>query len=235
MSDLLIAPCSQRAALYAVTHWHYSGRLSAPPLVRYGVWEAGVFVGAVIFGRGATSDLLRPYGLDTTEGAELTRVALREHDHPVSTIVARAIALLQLNSPGLRLLVSFADPARGHVGTIYQAMNWIYTGTTAPTTNFRTPEGAILHGRVVSPTGYKMQYGRLKRVPRSGDLERVRMPGKHRYLFPLTRQMRRKVEALRLPYPKLSADKGSTVSRLGSTEESRVRAPVSALGVMADG
>ena len=29
---------------------------------------------------------------------------------------------------GLKFLVSYADPAQGHLGTIYQATGWVYTG-----------------------------------------------------------------------------------------------------------
>ena len=39
-----------------------------------------------------------------------------------------------------KLLVSFADPSAGHVGTIYQASGWTYLGTTDPERYF------LLHG-----------------------------------------------------------------------------------------
>ena len=47
---------------------------------------------------------------------------------------AIALRLLARHSPGLRLVVSYADPAQGHVGTIYQAAGWTYLGVTPPTT-----------------------------------------------------------------------------------------------------
>lgn len=201
MTDLVIAPCTNSAARHAVMSWHYSRAMPTPPLVRFGAWERERFVGAVLFGRGATPALLRPYGLDTTEGAELVRVALRQHEAPVSQIVTRAVKLLRQTSPGLRLLISFADPAQGHHGGIYQAMGWTYAGQTDAATMYRDKLGRLHHGRVVSKTGWKKQYGVYKPVPKFDDVEKVKVPGKHRYLLPLDRQMRRKIANLAQEYP----------------------------------
>ncbi len=208
MTDLRVAPCSHTAAKLAVERWHYSGSLPTPPLVPFGVWQSSDFIGAVIFGRGATPDLFTPYGLDQTEGCELVRVALRDHDAPVSQIVAEALRNLRVQSPGVRLVVSFADPAEGHHGGIYQAGNWIYTGTSSPSTVYYDKAGRKWHGRQVSATGIKRQYGELRAVPKLSTLRRVSMPGKHRYLMPLDRAMRRQVTKLAQPYPQ-SADQVS--------------------------
>ncbi|HJU36321.1 MAG TPA: hypothetical protein VJ716_02755 [Gaiellaceae bacterium] len=88
-------------------------------------------MGVVIFSRGASPYLGRKYDLDHTEVCELTRVALREHDAPVSRIVAIALRMLRRKCPGLRLVVSFAGPAQDHHGGIYQAGNWVFTGRSA--------------------------------------------------------------------------------------------------------
>ena len=125
MSSLKLGFCDAKACQFAVDHWHYSRSLPPPPRVNFGVWEDGEFKGAVIFARGASSNLLKPYGLKITEKAELVRIALKSHDAQVRRILAIAIRLLRKQCPGLRLLVSFADPAEGHVGGIYQASNWV--------------------------------------------------------------------------------------------------------------
>ena len=201
-AGLLVAPCSHAAARFAVEHWHYSRCMPMPPAVYYGVWEHGSFIGAVIFGRGASPHLLTVYGLDTTQGAELTRVALRAHESPVSMIVTRAIRLLHAANPGLRLIVSFADPAHGHRGSIYQAMNWVYTGRSSAQPTYRDQLGRLHHQRVVSRSGKTTQYGKKVKSPKIENLTRVDMPGKHRYLYPLDKKMRRQVEKLARPYPR---------------------------------
>jgi hypothetical protein len=193
---------THEAAAFACETWHYSKCLPVPPLFKVGVWEDEKFVGVVIFSRGASPNLLKPYGLKMTEGCELTRVALREHVTPVSRIVAIAIRFLKKENPGLRLIVSFADPDRGHHGGIYQAGNWVYAGTTAGSIEYIDRNGVRWHSRQVSSSGFKKQFEVIRRVPKSSECEKIICSGKHRYLMPLDEPMRRQVESLRKPFPK---------------------------------
>ena len=132
--DLRVDWCSYDAAKYAVEHWHYSHSMPAGRNVYLGVWENEKFVGVVVFGMGSgNSTNGNRYGLNAShEMAELTRVSLTKHQMQVSRIVSIAIRMLKKQSPGIRLLTSMADPRAGHVGGIYQAMNWVYTGETKP-------------------------------------------------------------------------------------------------------
>lgn len=200
---LLIAPCTTDAAKYAVMHWHYSRLMPVGRLVSFGVYEHDKFIGAVIFGRGASPHYGTAHGLDIYQVAELVRVALTDHEAPVTQIVAEAIRQLRTASPGLRMLISFADPMHDHHGGIYQAGNWIYTGTTAPAPLYRDPlTGKILHNRLVSSDGTKRQFGSVKPARRADELERIVQPGKYRYMMPLDRAMRRQIEKLRQPPPR---------------------------------
>ena len=74
--ELTIAGCSYEAAKVAITRWHYSRAMPSSKLVRFGVWEDGRFVGAIIYGVGANRHLASPFGLQPTEACELVRVAL---------------------------------------------------------------------------------------------------------------------------------------------------------------
>lgn len=203
--------CSHQAAMYACKNWHYGHALPTPPLVKVGVWEHERYIGCVVFSRGATQNIGKPYGLQQTEVAELTRVALTNHDAPTSRIVAIAIKLLHRAAPGLRLLVSYADPSEGHYGGIYQAMNWIYVGRMSATTEYIDMRGRRWHARMISPTGYKKVYGKYRRVLTPDQCTPVRKDGKYKYLYPLDSAIRRHVERLRQPYPKRAASIGSDV------------------------
>jgi hypothetical protein len=196
--------CSHEAAKYAVEKWHYSRRMVATiqKPVKVGVWEGGAFIGAVVFGCGASSSLGAQFGVGKQEVAELVRVALRsDHKTPVSRIAAIAIRMLKGQSPGLRLLISFADPHQGHNGGIYQAGNWIYTGTSDGSTVYIAKDGHEFHSRNIgSYTGYD-KYG-VKKYSREEMVATEERPGKHRYLYPLDAAMRTQIEPLRKPYPK---------------------------------
>lgn len=194
--------CSHAAAKYAVEHWHYSKSLPTPPLVKIGVWEDERYIGAVLFGRGANNNMYKPYHLTVTQACELVRVALSSHVAPVSRIVSIAIKMLLKSNPGLRLIVSYADPNEGHSGAIYQAMNWIYTGETGADFKAIDNAGRVWHSRQVSSTGVLRQYGDVRKVPKHSDCTLVPLLGKHRYLYPLDPAMRAQIEPLRKPYPK---------------------------------
>lgn len=186
---------SHKAASYACMHWHYAKSMPVGKLVRVGVWESGRFVGVVLFSWGANNHLGQPYKLGMLECCELVRVALTDHTAPVSQIVARSLRMLKQQSPGVRLVVSFADPTAGHHGGIYQAGGWVYCGTSAPSYEF------WLHGRRLQKRAYTgANYGNPKMALPIGAQRRA-TPGKHRYLMPLDAAMRAQIALLALPYP----------------------------------
>lgn len=197
-ADLRIDWASHDAAKFACENWHYSGCMpGAKKVLMLGVWEKGAFVGVVIFSPGATASLGSPYGLNQIQCTELVRVALRKHEANVSRIISVALRFLGKNAPGIRLVISFADPMQGHHGGIYQAGGWIYSGTSAPTKVFRVA-GKIIHPRSLGASDFKK--GKKKQLPTNA--ESLIAPGKHRYLMPLDDEMRAKITPLAKPYPK---------------------------------
>ena len=199
--DLRVDWCSYEAAKYAVEKWHYSHTMPKSKIVHIGAWEDKQFVGVVLFNVSANNNIGKPYGLQSTEVCELVRVALREHQTPVSRIVSIAMKMLKRQSPGLRLIVSFADPEHNHVGGIYQAMNWLYAGMTMPADEWIV-NGKRWHGRALrheKPAHLTTAQAAKLLDPNS---ERILGSSKHRYLYPLDDAMRKQIEPLRQPYPK---------------------------------
>lgn len=201
MGELRLDWCSHAAARKAVNRWHYSHSMPTPPTIKIGVCEQGTFIGAVVFSRGNASHLHEAYGISRFELCELSRVALTEHEAPVTQIVSKAVKMLRVRESHLRLIVSFADPEQGHTGVIYQAGNWIYLGESNPSRAYRDSGGRLWHSRMVSSSGVNTVYGKRRRVLRPSDCTLVRLPGKHRYALPLDRPMRRQLSARALPSP----------------------------------
>lgn len=201
---------THEATKYACKNWHYSKSVPVPPLVKIGVWENQRFIGVVIFSRGASSNLLKPYKLKQDEGCELTRVALTGHKTPVSRILKIAMLFLKQSSPKLRLIISFADPQYGHHGGIYQAGNWIYVGDTAKGKEY-WHKGKRLHSRQVSEKGWNIQQGQRRKTVRPSECKIVETAGKHRYLMPLDDEMREQIKVLAKPYPKRGTKANSGV------------------------
>jgi hypothetical protein len=143
---------------------------------------------------------------------ELSRIALTEHCHPVSRIIRIALIFLRKQSPGLRLIVSFADQNQNHHGGIYQALGWIYTGPTNKTINYIDKYRRKWHTRQVSAIGMKPQYGVMRKAPRIDECTRVEELPKHRYLFPLDKELSRQLKPLARAFPKrrVTSDTGDT-------------------------
>jgi hypothetical protein len=204
MSTLRLDWCSHKTAEYAVLHWHYSKTMPKGKLVKIGVWEDQRFIGAVIFSRGANRNLLSPFGLNATEGCELSRVALTVHQTPVTRILSIAIGLLRRQSPGLRLIVSYADADQGHQGSIYQGGNWVYDGLMGA----GDVAAFIVHGQKTHSKTLYNRYGamgnRLDWLRQHVDPEAAPFVthGKHRYLMPLDPSISETIKKRHQPYPK---------------------------------
>lgn len=223
---LEVAPATYEAAKYAVENWHYSRTMPVGKLTKFGVWESGKFKGAILFGRGATPNLPKPYGLTQYECCELVRVALTDHVAPVSQMVAIALKKLKQHSPGLRLVVSFADPDEGHKGGIYQAGNWVFAGYS-PGAKFFRIHGKKTHPRSVGAMGgiQSIDWVQSNLDP---NAQVILTAPKLRYLYPLDKPMRRKISKYALPYS--NAVEGLEASRGNSVAEEQVQSLPTALG-----
>ncbi len=206
--------CSYEAAKYACEKWHYSKSIPASKTVKIGAWEDDRFIGCCIFSWGSNQHLGKQFGLKMTECCELTRVALARHQTPVTRILSIAIRFLRRQSPGLRLIISYADCDEGHHGGIYAGGNWVYIGKVQ--NNGGTPKyrihGQVMHGRSVhSKWGSGSQSLEWLRKHVDPHAEHVYTLGKHKYAMPLDDEMRARVNALKKPYPKRagSADGGT--------------------------
>lgn len=188
------------------------------------MWEADRFIGVVIYGRGANDRMSKMVDLPQTECAELVRVALRGHVATVSSITARSIKMLKASNPGLRAIVSYADPGHGHHGGIYQAGNWLYLGLGTSNKELII-HGRQMHLRSVHAAGWKQSLAWI-RVHVDSNAREVTPPRKHRYAYPLDKPTRRRITKLAKPYP--PAVEASKVTRPGPAGESRVRLPATA-------
>ena len=199
-ADLKIDWATHAAAKYAVENWHYSENMPKSKLAKLGAWESGKFIGSIIFGVGANNNQAGAYGLGQNQCCELVRVALRNHKNSVSRIVAISLKFIKKAFPGIRLIVSYADPKQGHHGGIYQAGNWIYSGRSQAQSELLV-DGVFVHKRTAhdrwgtaSPEKIKAKTGKT--------VEWAPVEWKHVYLMPLDKEMSKQILPLSKPYPK---------------------------------
>ena len=208
MAKLKLDWASYEAAKYACEKWHYSKCIPIGKLVKVGVWENYTYIGCVIYSRGTSKDLGTKYGLKQDQCVELTRVALKTHQAPVSQILAISLKMLKKINPGLKLVVSFAAQSENHHGGIYQATNWIYTGESEANAD-AIYKGRRVPNRVIGELVKKYRCT-VNDLEQRKILQDVRKLRKHRYLMPLDKQVKKSIMSLRKPYPKRAKEAGAT-------------------------
>lgn len=76
----------------------------------------------------------------------MVRIALNGKQKNVTEIISKSLKLLKKKCPLVELVISFADSEQGHIGTVYQAANWIYLGNSIPAPEYLY-KGKRYHGR----------------------------------------------------------------------------------------
>lgn len=202
---------SQKAIRYACLNFHYAKSVPANPY-GYNIYNAdNEWCGCVCFGRGATPNIASSFGMVQGEVIELVRVALNGKQECTSQAVAMALKQLHKDVPLIHLVVSYADIDQDHLGTIYQATNWIYVGDV----NQNSRTAFIINGEKIHP---KTIYNRIingKHCPQTIDAVKKYFDsnatvfiskGKRKYIMPLDKRTRKQFAHLAQPYPKTDAD-----------------------------
>jgi hypothetical protein len=118
-----------------------------------------------------------------------------------SRLIGGSLRAIEHSEHDVWAVVTFADEAVGHMGTIYQATNAIYTGTTTSDTSYKY---------FVNEAGDRRSWRSIREAGRSGvegwTMHQSSKP-KHRYVYILgsKTQRRQRMSLLKypvLPYPK---------------------------------
>jgi hypothetical protein len=187
-------------AMRVVVANHYLHR-KAPCSVAFGLFIGDDLKGVVCYGTPSSAPLRS--GIAGPEYShnvvELTRLWVCDSvpRNGESYLIGRTVG-----KAGKEIVVSFAEIDQGHVGIVYQATNWIYTGLSAKRTNW-TIEGVDKHCQTIADK-YTAEQIREK----YGDkFILIPLPRKHRYIFINAKGKRRQhiLDCLRYkpePYPK---------------------------------
>lgn len=205
-----LTPATHKAISYACRHFHYSKSVPST-LQGYNVYNCkDEWCGVVLFSGGANNEIGKPYGLVQGQILELVRVALNGKQEHTSQAVAMSLKQLHHDKPMCRLVVSYADCDQSHLGTIYQATNWVYVGTMLENKHDASwvIKGKRIHGRNISE--YVRNRGGLNGMSREEFIKKYYDPnaekyttkGKRKYLMPMDKAMRKQIKSLAQPYPK---------------------------------
>jgi hypothetical protein len=204
-TTVTVAPITAEDAKPWLLEKHYAKRL-CPISHAFGAFLANDLLGVVTYGCPSSSPLREGVcGKDWAGNVlELNRVCCQSIKNLASTLVGRSLALL----PRPSVVVSYADTSQGHVGYIYQATNFIYTGLSAKRTDWKIKGMEHLHGQTIADMSKGAENrADFMREKFGDDFYLDERPRKHRYVFFVgdKRQVRAMRAALKYPvepYPK---------------------------------
>lgn len=179
---------------------HYLHSMPAAPRGCFGVFLGRELVGAVVFTSGARLGhrllaAAAPADVTTLARLWLSDTLPTNSESRVLGIVLRTLR----RAAAVKLVLTYADPAAGHVGTIYQATGWTYLGVTEPGRAVLLEDGKLHHPRSVFS-----RYGsnRISHLRATGVPARTeQQPGKHRYAYVLDPAWRWRLRAHGQAYP----------------------------------
>ena len=198
-----IKPITYQEAMDIVVANHYLHR-RAPCSFAFGLFEneTNDIAGVIVYGTPSSSTLRAGLcGVEEKNNViELTRLWIKDGTPKNTESFLIGNTLSRVNK---EIIVSFAEIQQGHLGIVYQATNWIYTGLSAKRSNW-TIKGVNKHCQTIAD---KHTSAQLRQIY-GEDFKLVDRPRKHRYIFFNTKSKKRKKEWLSKlkyeiqPYPK---------------------------------
>lgn len=194
--DYSVRPIPMRLAHRLAIERHYLHR-AGPWSKAFGMFGAnGMLYGFITYGTPSSAPLRSAIAgpEHSLNVVELTRLWI---DDRVAKNGASYLIGQTIRECGKEIVVSFAEPEQGHVGTVYQATNWLYTGLSTRRTNWSVVGEDHRHGQTWGDT-YTADELRANFGERFVSLPR---PRKHRYVYLNAKGARRRQLRAALRYP----------------------------------
>lgn len=186
--------------------FHYLRSAPAGVKLTFGVFAGERLAGAVALNAGPINAHRLVEGALREDCLCLARLWLAD-DLPrnsESRVLGLVVRLLRRHT-NVKFLVSYADPAAGHVGTIYQAAGWLYTGVSEAQPLMAIGDGPPRHTRSIASALGTHSAAHFRRQGLAVRL--VATTPKHRYLMFVDPAWRNRLRSPVLPYPKKEGDR----------------------------
>ena len=196
-----VQPIPFVAARKMIVNHHYLHSLPGGTKLAFGTFLEGKLLGAITFGVGPYNAHRLVKEAVRDDCLTLTRLWLSDElpANSESRVIGVSLRAIRKNTK-IIFLISYADPSQGHMGTIYQATGWTYTGLSEAMPMFDLGDGRLRHSRSLGHT-----YGThsLKHFKDKGvEVKVVSQPRKHRYIYFLDKSYQNNLTVPSLPYPK---------------------------------
>ncbi len=207
--SLQYQPIDKKVAIALIIKHHYLHR-RCPISWAFGIIRDGEIVGVLTIGKpnswslccGAVRETKAKLNHGRNQDVyELNRLWLDDSlpRNSESHFIGWVLRRLRKERPNL-ILVSYADSGQGHIGTVYQASGWMYTGfnkpwkdiTLAGFSNYKSPAKRAIQGEKINGRYAWGSNPDAVRVPRSR---------KHRYVWCANKTDYSLIAWTRQPYP----------------------------------
>lgn len=137
-----VEPIERSIAKPFIENIHYSRKLPSNVVYCFGLFENNELVGVVTYGIPASPQLCKGIAGEKNKNRvlELNRLAIlpgMNGDNRASFLVSHSLKML----PNRTFVVSYADTGWTHVGYVYQATNFLYTGLSEKRVDTYQPTG----------------------------------------------------------------------------------------------
>ena len=202
-----VLPIGPSIAKSLIATGHYLHSYPGGTRLAFGAFLRGALLGALTLGVGPKLSYQLVVGAKPEECVTLTRLWLSDQLPRNSEARVLGVVLRALKShTSLKFIVAYADPSAGHLGTIYQATGWYYTGLSAAMPKYDLGDGILRHSRSV---GYMFGTHSQRHFEAKGvSLKPVPQPAKHRYVYLLDPSAKDRLRVPVLPYPRKEESHG---------------------------
>jgi hypothetical protein len=100
-----------------------------------------------------------------------------------SFLISQGIKLLKKDRPNIKILVSFADTRQDHLGYIYQASNWYFTGYSIPGGGSLVIDGKEYHPKNLNNKYNTSDMNKLKEILNTENIFYRPRSKKCRYVY----------------------------------------------------
>lgn len=213
--DMWIEEVTAKYARPYIAANHYTKTFPDSTKYTFAGFIEGKLAGIITYGMGVGLNQYTSLLPDLQKGEYLELTRLWSPDgfpkNTESKLIAESRKLLPSN---VRLIMSFADGSRGHVGTIYQASNFHYCGLSAGGKMLVTEDGIEKHPRLLGI--YRMRHPEYRDMSTPDLMKLLKykyIPAAQKYRYVLLvgnkEQKHRDLETIKdkiQPYPKLVSE-----------------------------
>ena len=201
LQSIRVKPVPFAAAKAVIEKNHYLHSMPGGTCLAFGSFVGSSLLGALTLGSGPRNAATMVAGAEAGDCLTLTRLWLSDDlpQNSESRVVAFVLRSLRKHT-SIKFLLSYADPSQGHVGTIYQATGWLYTGLSAVMPLYDLGDGVARHSRSV---GHSFGSHSVAHFQRHGvAVKLIPQAAKHRYMCFVDPAWRERLLVPVLPYPK---------------------------------